>query len=354
MKRLLILLSLSIVLSFCYAGRPHLSFFCELQGKEFNELFADSSLICELVRMQVSLRIGLHDFSPERAKTIQKLNKAGIPLVAWLLLPEEDGYWFNMHNWEKADKRYEVLKKWTSENNLKWAGIGIDIEPDMNDAKLALSHPWKLAWKVYKRLYDNKSLVSGKDQYQKLIARMQSDGYVVESYIISVLYEERAKKTTSAQKLMGIVDIETDKEIPMLYTSAMGNPAIIPLYHKGKMPIAIGSTGGGVKIQGFELASLSWDQLARDLLISSKLTDEIHIFCLETSVQKGFLAKIRNLDFDQKLPDLKLETEKQNKINGTIRFILVILNYPFWLTIAVLVIISGIVIGIYSLIKFII
>lgn len=86
-----------------YGGNPHLSFFCELPEKEFTELFADSSLISELAEMQVSLRIGLHDFGAGRTLTIQKLNIAGIQVFAWLLFPEEDGYWFNMLNGEKAD-----------------------------------------------------------------------------------------------------------------------------------------------------------------------------------------------------------------------------------------------------------
>jgi len=349
MKRLILLFSLSLFLISGYGAKPHISFFCELQHKEFNALFADSALINELVEMQVSLRIGLHDFSPERTTTIQRLNQAGIPLVAWLLLPEEDGYWFNMHNGGKAEKRYADFKKWTEENHLEWAGIGIDIEPDMKDGKLAFSHPWQLAWKVYKRLYDNKSLKAGLALYQKLIDSMKADGYVVESYMIPFLYEERAKKTTSLQKLMGIVDLETDSEIPMLYTSALDNPGIIPLYHRDKMPIALGSTGGGVKVEGVELAAISWDKLERDLLIASKLTDKIHIFCLETSVQKGFLAKIKNLDFDQKAPDIRAETKKQSKTNGVIRFILVILDHPFWFTLAVLAIISSIIFGIYKL-----
>jgi hypothetical protein len=349
MKRLILLFSLSLFLTSGFGAKPHLSFFCELQSIEFNELFADSALINELVEMQVSLRIGLHDFSPGRTTTIQKLNQAGIPLVAWLLLPEEDGYWFNMHNGGKAEKRYADFKKWTEENHLKWAGIGIDIEPDMNDARLALSHPWKLVWKVYKRLYDNKSLKAGKELYQNLLTTMKADGYSVESYIIPFIYEERAKNTTSVQKLMGIVDLETDREIPMLYTSAMGNPGIIPLYHMDKMPIALGSTGGGVKVEGIELASLTWDKLEKDLLIASALTNEILIFCLETSVQKGFLAKIKNLDFDQKAPDISAETKKQSKINSAIRFILVILDHPFWFTLAILAIISGTIFGIYKL-----
>ena len=349
MKRLILIFSTSLFLISGYGAKPKISFYCELPGTEFIELFTDSTLINELVEMKVALRIGLHDFSPGRTSTIQKLNQAGIPLFAWLLLPEEDGYWFNMQNGAKAEKRYADFRNWTIENHLKWEGIGLDLEPDMNDGKLAFSHPWKLVWKVYKRLYDNKSLKAGKELYQNLIARMKADGYMVESYIIPFIYEERTRKTTSVQKLMGIVDIETDKEIPMLYTSAMGNPGIIPIYHRGKMPVALGSTGGGVKVEGIQLASLSWDKLERDLLIASKLTDEIHIFCLEASAQKGFIAKIKNLDFDKKAPDITAEIEKQYKMNGFIRFIIVISDHPFLLTLAVLIIISTIFFGVYKL-----
>ena len=90
MKKFALSLALILSLTLAYAVKPHFSFFCELQGKAFNELFADSSLINQLVKMKASVRVGLHDFSPERTLTIQKLNQAGIPIVAWLLLPEED------------------------------------------------------------------------------------------------------------------------------------------------------------------------------------------------------------------------------------------------------------------------
>jgi hypothetical protein len=349
MKRTALLFSFAALVNIVFGGKPHLSFFCELPEKEFTMLFADSSLINELSEMRISIRIGLHDFGKERTTTIKKLNQAGIPVYAWLLLPEEDGYWFNMYNGIKAQNRYNDFKKWTAENQIKWEGIGLDLEPDMNDAKLLMTHPWKFGWKAFIRLFDNKPLKNATEIYQKLILSMKADGYLVESYIIPFLFEEREKKTKSLQKLLGIVDIETEKEIPMLYTSGLGNPAIIPLYYTNNMPIALGSTGGGVKIEGFELAALTWDKLERDLIIASKLTDEIVIFCLETSVQKGFLENIKKIDFNQKAPDISIEVEKQKKTNNFIRFILVILDHPFWLTVGTLLILSGIVFGIFRL-----
>lgn len=353
MKKLVLSIFLILSLTLAYAVKPHFSFFCELQGKEFSELFADSALINQLVKMKVAVRIGLHDFSPERTMTIQKLNQAGIPIVAWLLLPEEEGYWFNMYNGAKAEKRYADFKAWTAENNLKWEGIGIDLELDINDAKLAISHPLQLAWKAYKRLYDDQSIEEGKEVYQRLVSTMKNDGYTVESYLIPFIYEERAKKTTSAQKLMGIIDIKTDIEIPMLYTSALNNPAIIPVYHQKNMPVALGSTGGGVKIEGVELKAITWDNLERDILIASQFTNEIHIFCLETSVQQNFLTKIESIDFSQKTPDIQSEITKQQKINRAIGFIFVIFDHPFLLMVVFLAVVALISWGLYRLVRMI-
>ncbi len=351
MKRLLHLLSLSLIMNISVFSNPNISFFCELQGKEFNDFFADSALINELVEMHATLRIGLHDFSAGRTLAIQKLNAAGIPVVAWLLLPEEDGYWFNMHNGDKAAKRYEDFREWSLKNNLKWEGIGIDLEPDMNDGKLIFSHPWKLAWRVYKRLYDNKSLKEAKGIYQELITRMKNDGFKVESYLIPFIYDERELKTTSLQKLLGIVDIETDVEIPMLYTSALGNSGIIPLYHHDNMPVALGSTGGGVKINGAEIASLTWPALEKDLLIANALTNDIHIFSLEGSVEKGYLSHIRNLNFSQDVPDISSEIKEEKSLIKKVRFLLVILDHPFLLTIVIMTVAGSIIFLFFKLVK---
>ncbi len=354
MKKLITCFILVMAFSLMTKAGPSISFFCELQGKEFNDFFSDTALVRELSIMHAALRIGLHDFSPERALTIRMLNEAGIPVVAWLLLPEKDGYWFNMHNGQKASERYDDFLVWTKENDLKWDGIGIDLEPDMNDGKMIFTHPWKLAWKVYKRLYDNKSLKKAATGYQDLIERMKLDGYSVESYIIPFIYDERELGTTSLQKLMGIVDIKTDVEIPMVYTSAMGNSAIIPLYHHDDMPLALGSTGGGVKINGAEIASLSWDNLKNDMLIAARLTNEIHIFSLEGSVEHGYLSGIRNMDYSQAPPDLSNQMIQEKSLIKKVRFLLVILNHPLWLTLAILAVLSGIIFAVYKLLSVVI
>ena len=177
--------------------------------------------------MQVPLVVGLMDFSSERTAAIRMLNEAGIPMVAWLLLPPEEGYWFNMYNGNKAIRRYSDFKEWTKQNRLIWKGIGIDLEPDIKDAELALTHPFRMVWKAYIRLFDRKLLENGQKRYDELLSAMKADGFQVESYIIPLIFKKQEKQTTSFQKLLGILDVRTEKGIPMLYTSVIDNPGII-------------------------------------------------------------------------------------------------------------------------------
>lgn len=111
MKKILTISSIVFLISLRAVSDHKISFFVELPGNEFQKLFADTSLISQLKEMDVSLRIGLQDFSKERTETILKLNKVGIPLYAWLLLQEDEGYWFNMYNGELASRRYGEFKK---------------------------------------------------------------------------------------------------------------------------------------------------------------------------------------------------------------------------------------------------
>jgi hypothetical protein len=109
-----------------------------------------------------------------------------------------------------------------------------------------------------------------------------------------------------------------------------------------------------VNIEGIELAAITWDKLERDLLIASKLTDQIVIFCLESTVQKGFLDKINNLDWNRQADDITIQTAKQAKISRVTRAVLFALDYPLALTIVLLSLIVGIIFGLYKLIRLVI
>ena len=132
--------------------KPELTFYCELDSQALKTLFEDRFVIDDLKVLNARLSLGILDFSVERAQVVQRLNKVGVPVVAWLLLPKEEGYWFNLDNYEQATARYEAFKVWTAEKNLAWAGIGLDIEPDINQVQDLKAKPLQLLPEVFKRL----------------------------------------------------------------------------------------------------------------------------------------------------------------------------------------------------------
>ena len=115
--------------------KPKLTFFCELPADELVKLFDGRFLIDDLKSLDVSLSLGILDFSKERAQLVKRLNKAGLPVIAWLLLPEEQGYWFNLSNYEYAAARYLDFKAWTTQYDLQWTGVGLDIEVNINEIR---------------------------------------------------------------------------------------------------------------------------------------------------------------------------------------------------------------------------
>ena len=51
-----------------------------------------------------------------------------------------------------------------------------------------------------------------------MLSAMHGDGYTVESYVLPVVLDDRAAKTSSIQKAVGVLDLRTDREVPMLFS----------------------------------------------------------------------------------------------------------------------------------------
>jgi hypothetical protein len=279
---------------------PHLTFACELEHGPLTELLSDPAVHRDLLALKATVSLGLLDLSPERAAVVRRLNEAGIPAIAWLLLPNEQGYWFNADNWPQAVACYAAFQRWTAEHGLRWAGVGLDFEPDINEMrKLEAGQVGSLVPVTLRRLIDNERVRRAQVAYAMLVAQIHADGYPVESYQFSNILDERKAGSTLQQRVFSIVDVPADREVLMLYSSfARGlGPANLWLYGRDAGCIGVGSTGGGVEgPDGIE--PLSWDELARDLLLARHRKDYIFIFSLEGCVRQGFLSRLVQFDWD--------------------------------------------------------
>jgi hypothetical protein len=294
---------------------PRLTFACELKEDALQALFADPAVIDDLVALQASVSLGIIDLSPGRAAVVRHLNEAGVPVIAWQLLPREQGYWFNADNATQAAARYAAFKAWTVEHGLRWAGLGVDIEPDVNELELLLTRQrMQLVPRLLRRAFDQERVRRAQAAYNALLAQMRADGYPVESYQIPLIVDERQAGSTLLQRLSGIVDIQADREVLMLYTSFLGRwgPGVLWSYAPQAQAIGVGSTGGGVEA-GDTFPVCTWDDLCRDLRLARQASDNLFIFSLEGCLRQGLLGQLRGFDWDG---PVTLPSETARKVDG--------------------------------------
>jgi hypothetical protein len=287
---------------------PVLTFFCELEAQPLEAVFTNPQVIPDLKALNAGISLGILDFSPERAGVVQSLNKADIPVTAWLLLPKDQGYWFNSTNAAQAARRYADFKAWTAEHDLKWAAIGLNIEPNINETISLTQDRSNLAPTLLKRLFDQQSLLRAEMAYASLANRIQTDGYLIESYHIPFIVDERKAGSTLFKRLAGLVDFHANREVLMLYSSIFrpNGDGFIWSYGPQTDSIGIGITGGGVDIQAVkDIPPLTWAELTRDLRLAYRLKKPVHIFSLEGCVNEGYLARLRTFDWEGPITEPK-------------------------------------------------
>jgi len=278
---------------------PHLTFFSELESEPLDQLLTQEVLE-GLAELHAGISLGILDLSPRRAEVVRRLNQAGIPVTAWLLLPKDQGYWFNLDNAPQATARYTEFKAWTVENHLHWAGVGLDIEPDIRELELWAKDRRKLISILLRRLFNFKRLRTARSAYTRMISEIHTDGYRVDSYQFPVIADERLTGSSLLQRLAGLVDLPVDREVWMLYTSFLrpSGVGLLCSYGPEAQAIGLGSTGGGVDVGIMDARPLEWEELARDLRLAWYYNDQIYVFSLEGCVRQGFLPLLRSFQWD--------------------------------------------------------
>jgi hypothetical protein len=285
---------------------PRLSFACELDAERLTELFADDKLIDQLRDLGARVLMMVSDHDPRRAQVVQRLNRAEVPVVGIPLVPAEEGYYFTADNWQRAQHHYEQWKAWSEHHGLVWDGVGLDIEPDARFYQQIMDNPWGLVGLLAPRLLDRARPQHARAAYQALIERIRGDGWTVENYQFPLLAEERRAGSTLLQRLLGLVDVRTDREVWMLYSSFLPGPlgpALLWSYGPEAQGIAVGTTGGGPDVPGHpQMPYLSWEQFARDLRLARHWSDTIVVHSLEGCVWHGYLSRLRGFDWSGAQP----------------------------------------------------
>lgn len=281
-------------------SNPALTFFCELEADTLKKLFSENKVIAALLKLDANLSLGLLDLSTERAEVVKKLNKAKIPVTAWLLLDKEQGYWTSLDTIEETALQYFLFKAWKTKYKLVFAAVGLDIEPKLDTVSELGKNPWNHAPILAKRFISNQDYYEKLATAKALIQTIRSDGYAVETYQFPTVVDERIAKSSVLAKTLGIPPLSGDREVLMLYTSFFPafDDSILWSYARQSQAVGVGSTGGGVEIEGVPpLKTMRWIDLKRDLLLASKAVDNIYIFSLEGCVNNNYMERLLDLDW---------------------------------------------------------
>lgn len=312
--------------------QPDIIFYCELGPMALAELFATPGLLDELAAQRYGVSLAILDFSAQRTATVRLLKQHGIYVVAWLLLPQEEGYWFNLSNYPQAVARYHAFKVWATDEQLTFDAIGLDFEPSLIELQAARSQGMSHLFSRAVLAQRNALYPAAREAYVDLAGTIRHDGYELHTYQYPPIIDDRRAGTTLIQRTLDVLDLPADQEVLMLYTSHLFRGQISHLagayvrsYGQHADGIAIGVTGGGVVLDpltGVQAPRMSLSAFQRDLRIAAQYTDVVHIFSLEGCVERGWLPELRALDWDQPVHIARMQRVQMSLLRALINFVL--------------------------------
>ncbi len=256
-------------------------------------LFQNPEVLPALRDLHAQVAVAIADFSPQRAQIVRLLNQQQIPAIAWIMLPADEGIYLNADNAPRAVARVAAFEKWTAANQLRWAAVGLDIEPNFGQLAALRGSPGRLFTTLLRQSFDGGRIGRAQQAYSALIRQIQSQGYPVETYIMPYVPAERSVGSTLLDRQLGTVDVRSNDEYLMLYTSFARRMGAAMIWSLGPhaQSIAIGSTDGPLPA-GSGSGPLDWDEFSRDLLVASHFSRSIGVYNLEGCVRQGFLPRL--------------------------------------------------------------
>jgi hypothetical protein len=278
---------------------PFLTFFVELPGDALAALFARPEVLPFLTRGGHAVSLGMLDLTPARAEVVRRLEAAGVPVCAWLLLDPKHGYWLTADNAPEAVARYREVHAFAAEHGLKFARIGLDIEAPRAHLDQVLRDPMNAMLDRLRLRRSRDAIATAEARYRELVAEIHGHGRLVESYQFPLVLDERAAHSSLMRRVVGLVEVECDAEVLMVYRSYFGQ-ALVHSYCADADRIALGVTGGGVHADEPEIEPrISFAELESDLLAAARHSRELYVFSLEGCVQNGMLDAIAAIDWSE-------------------------------------------------------
>ncbi len=271
-----------------------LRFFNEVAEPALARVFTPTTLRA-LRALGAGVTMGLLDRSPARARLIRELTDQGVPVGAWLLLPRADGYFATHDNFALIEALVTQTLDWARAEGLTFEALGFDFEPALSALEALMRTPLPTFARWSWRARDATRWQAAHTEYGRFIARIREAGARVETYQFPLVLADRAAKGSLWQRIAGGLDVASDREVTMLYSSLLGvsGPGLIERLAPRCQAIGVGSTGGGVD----DFPKLTWAELERDLLLASARCSDLSLFSLEGCVEHDLLDRLRDFDW---------------------------------------------------------
>ena len=308
--------------------QPRLNFFCELDTPRLKELINDGLTISLLKRLNAGISLATRDFTADRAELVKQLIDDDIPVTCWLVLPEESGYWSNAGNSIETITQYESFKSWSVKYGLRFQAVGLDIEPDIRIFQKGLKNSWSILVEGTKQLLKFNRFSKARVAYRQLVHQIKSDGFILETYQLPIVVDERLAKSRLTQRFLGLLDLNSDREVLLLYSSfsrSLG-AGLVWSYGKECRLLALGKLGEGRDInESIEL--INWNELERDLRLAYRWVNDIYIYSLEGCVYQNVMEEFTKFDWDGIILEPTLPAIKIERWRLGFQFILWLLTY---------------------------
>ncbi len=326
-------------------SRPYLIFGCDRQTRDLDALFTPA-LVADLKELGAGIALSTEDLSPARAQVVRRLTDAGIPMLAWIVLPKEQGYYVNVGNAAQTAQRFADFDKWTTENSLRWQAVGLDIEPILQEFGALSGDKRRLMSFAIRRAFDWERVRRANDDYRALVRRMQARGYRVQTHQLSFIADERKANSTLLQRIFGLVDVRGDEEVLMLYTS-LSEPfgaALIWAYGAEAQVVAVGSTAlSGDAALDARYPPLTWEKFSRDLRVARHFSTTVGIYSLEGCVRQGFMPKLKTMDWAEPVVISGASVEQASQFRFAVRLVLWVASRLVYFVLAFLLVFACLV-----------
>lgn len=296
---------------------------CNHSPEEARRLFADPNVISSLQALHAGVAVATDDLSASRAQIVRRLNEAGIPVIAGLELPGDQGYYINSDNEPQAAARFTGFQQWTVFYGLRWSGVALDIEPDIRLFGDLEHHRLRLASLLLIHYFEFARLRRARAAYRDLIHHIQSQGYKVLTYQLPIIVTERKAHSSLLERILGIVDVRGDEEVIMIFSGlnqTIGSAIIWTLGPDSQSIAILGTDAPG--------HPLNWADFSRDLIVASHFSHTVGVYNLEGAVRLGFLAPLETMDWHQ---SATISAQSLNRAHRFERIALIVLwLVEFW------------------------